>query len=94
MHSLLASPTWKQLGYVEKVKNDQVILCVRNLIQYNMTSAELLSRQYWILTNTTPKSCKKICLSLDRTLHLGGETKLVSPAARETLMLYVVRTAW
>ena len=64
MHSLLASLTWKQLGYAEKVKNDQVILRVLNLIQYNMTNAELLSRQYWIFTNTALKSCKKICLSL------------------------------
>ena len=61
MHSLLASPTWKHMGYAEKVENDQVILRVLNLIQYNMTNAELLSRQYWIFTNTAPKSRKKVC---------------------------------
>ena len=43
MHSLLASPTWKQLGYVEKVENIQVIYLVLDLIQCNMANVELLS---------------------------------------------------
>ena len=91
MHSLLASPIWKQLGYAEKVKMTRSFYvfwiwfsitwpmqsCIPGNTGYSQTPPQRVVRRF---------ACHWII-----GLHLGGETKLVSPAIRETLMLYVVR---